>query len=458
MTAQTPTAGADARPVASEDELLEVFQRSFRADARLVGIEAEKFGVFEDGAPLHYRDAPGRPGVETLFRALAARFGWHPEAETDGGPPLSLLRGAANITLEPGSQFELSGTALDNVHDVLAEVETHRAELAALTEAPGLRWVALGFHPFARQGDLDWVPKSRYPVMRSYLPTRGTRGLDMMRRTSTVQANFDFGSERDAMRKLRVALAASLLTTALFASSQVVEGRRVAEKSHRAWVWLDTDNDRAGLLPFAWGADAKLGDYVRWALDVPMFIIKRDGHAIEATGYTFRRFLKEGIEGHRATHADWESHLKTLFPEARLQKTLEVRGADSVPARLSMALPALWLATLYDDDVLTFVEERLVPFGHDAWAAARPEVAARGLAARVAGEPLAPLARELLARADAALARRKRLDAEGRDERAYLEPLVEAARDGRSLGDAILGDWSPDRPGALRDLLDRAAY
>lgn len=447
-----------ARVLTSEDDLLEVFQHAFRPEARLVGIEAEKFGIFEDGRPLHYHDAPGRPGVETLFRALAARYGWTPEAESPGGPPLALARGATNITLEPGSQFELSGSPCPDVHAVLAEVETHRAELASLTEVPGIHWVGLGFNPVARQEDLDWVPKSRYPVMRAYFPTRGTRGHEMMRRTATVQANFDFSSERDAMRKLRAGLAASVIATALFASSQIVEGVRRPIQSHRAWVWLDTDNDRAGLLPFGWKHGAVLGDYVRYALDVPMFIVKRDGVAIDATKYTFGRFMAEGIDGHRATMADWESHLKTIFPEARLQRTLEVRGADSVPARWSMALPALWLGLLYDDQSLDFIDAKLVPLGHDAWAAARAKVSTEGLRATIAGTTVGALANELLAVADAGLARRARLDAQGRDERVYLAPLIEAAARGLSIGDVVLGDWSGDRPDALASLLARAAY
>jgi glutamate--cysteine ligase len=445
-------------PITSEDALFEVFQSAFRPRATLVGIEAEKFGFFADGRPLHYRDAPGRPGVEALFRALSSRYGWVPEGESEGSAPLMLVRGATNITLEPGSQFELSGSPLDNVHAVWAEVDTHRKELASLTEAPGLHWVGLGFNPLARQDDLDWVPKSRYPIMRSYLPTRGTRGLDMMRRTATVQANFDFTSERDAMRKLRVGLAASVITTALFAASPLVERVRGPFKSYRAHVWLDTDNDRAGLLPFAWKPDAALGDYVRFALDVPMFIIKRDGVAIEATKHTFRSFLRDGLDGHRATLADWESHLKTLFPEARLQKTLEVRGADSVPAALSMALPALWLGTLYDEAVLSWVEEHLVPIGYAAWSAAREAVALEGLQAKVGGTTVGALANALLAQADAALARRNKLDAQGRDERQYLAPLIDAAARGLTLGDLVLGDWSPSQPDALSSLFARAAY
>jgi glutamate--cysteine ligase len=446
------------RVITSEDDLLEVFQKSFRPGACFVGIEAEKFGIFADGRPLRYHDAPGRPGVESLFRQLVSRYGWVPEGEKPGGPPLSLVRGRTSITLEPGSQFELSGSPCADVHEVFAEVEAHRAELASLDVTPTLHWVGLGFNPVARPDDLDWVPKSRYPVMRAYFPKRGTRGLDMMRRTATVQANFDFASERDAMRKLRAALAVTVITTALFASSQVVEGLRRPVQSHRAWVWLDTDNDRAGLLPFAWRPDARLGDYARYALDVPMFIVKRGDAVIDATGYTFRRFMAEGIGGHRATVGDWESHLKTLFPEVRLQKTLEVRGADSVPSGWSMALPALWVGLLYDEDSLAFVESRLVPIGHDAWAAVREKVAVVGLRAPIAGTTVGALANELLSVAHVALGRRARHDAAGRDERVFLTPLLEAAAQGKSVGDVLLGDWSHEGPDALADLLRRAAY
>jgi glutamate--cysteine ligase len=448
------TTPQDEAPISSENALFEVFQSAFRTEARLVGIEAEKFGIFDDNTPLHYLDSPKHPGVETLFRSLSKKFGWQPEAEKPGGPALSLVRDKACITLEPGSQFELSGSALPDVHQVWAEVDGHRKELAALTDVPGIHWVAMGFAPFARQEDLDWVPKSRYPVMKKYFPTVGTRGLDMMRRTATVQANFDFTSERDAMRKLRVALAASVIATGLFASSPLYEGKQSGHKTYRGHVWLDTDNTRAGLLPFAWKADASLNDYVQWALDVPMFIIKRDGEAFDATAYTFRRFMREGIQGHRATIADWESHLKTMFPEARLQRTLEVRGADTVPAYMSMALPAMWLAILYDEHVLRFAEERLVSLGYEAWADARKRVIHEGLGATIGSTTVGALARDLLAECDTALARRNRLDTHGNDERQYLTCLREAAASNRSLGDLFLDGWD----GTPASLFTRAAY
>jgi glutamate--cysteine ligase len=455
MRETQPGSASTARLIATEDDLFEPFRAAFQNPGQRIGLEAEKFGIRTDGSPLLYH---GRGGVQEIFAELASRFGWRPEGESAEGPPIALLRGQTSITLEPGSQFELSGSPLEDVHAIWDEVEQHRRELAALESARDLHWLGLGFHPFAHQDDLDWVPKSRYVTMREYLPTRGSKGIDMMRRTSTVQANFDIASEADAMRKLRVALGLAPVVQALFANSAVYENVRHPIKSHRAEVWLDVDPDRSGLLPFMWRPGATLGDYVRWALDVPMFIIKRDGQPIRMAPRTFRSFLAEGAEGYRATMADWETHLNTLFPDVRLKKTLEVRSADSVPARLSMALPALWAGILYDDAALEAAGELVLPLGYEAWVAARPAIAARGLGARVAGVPLEQIAKGVLVIASEALRRRARTDAAGHDERIYLEPLVELAARGLSIGDAVLGDWTPEMPHARETLFARARY
>lgn len=445
----------DSPAIRSEADLFAPFEAAFARGGRRLGLEAEKFGVRADGSPLHFH---GERGVQALFAELSSRFGWQPERDTPDGPTLALVRGGASITLEPGSQFELSGSPFDDVHAIWDEVETHRRELAALDSARDLAWLGLGFHPFARQDDLDWVPKARYPVMRSYFPRVGRFGLDMMRRTATVQVNLDIASERDAMKKLRVGLALSPLVQALFANSAVWEGARHPIKSRRAQVWHDVDNQRAGLLPFAWRPDASLGDYVRWALSVPMFILKRDARVIDATDQTFGDYLARGRDGLRATQSDWEMHLNTLFPDVRLKRTLEVRSADSVPARWSMALPAFWAAVLYDDAALDAVAARVLPAGYDAWAAAARQVASVGLAARLGSETLQSVAVDVLAIALEALARRDHRDAAGNDERVYLAPLAELAARGQSIGDAVLGDWSDTTADGRAALIARARY
>jgi glutamate--cysteine ligase len=443
---------ADAPLPREERALFAPFETAIARGGEKIGLEAEKFGIRQDGAPLRYAD------VRAMLEELSARFGWKPYSEVEGGPLLALERGGASITLEPGSQFELSGAPFEDLHAVAAEVEQHRTELAALESAKGVRWIGMGYHPLATEDALDWVPKARYPVMRAYLPTRGARGLDMMRRTATVQANYDYSSERDAIRKLQASLALSVIAQAIFANSPLVEGAQSGYATYRGRVWLDVDNDRAGLLPALWSAQASLGDYVRWALRVPMFVVRRGDRFLRATHLTFEQFWRDGLEGERATSGDWETHLNTLFPEVRIKRTIEVRSADSGPAHVANALPALFTGVLYDAQALDQVHALLVPIGHDAFAEARPHVARHALSARVAGQPIAELARQVLDIARAGLARRARRDAAGRDETVYLDPVTDSVRAGRSVGQALLDGYDlasdPDR----RELLRRVAY
>lgn len=459
LCSRAMTATGHDEPLRGDGDLLAVFERSYRPDKRAVGIESERVALYDDGSPLHYHSRATHPGVDALFAQLIERYGWTPTApEKPGGPVLGLERDRANITLEPGSQFELSGAPHDSLHALHEELSTHRAEMLSLDTTPKLHLLGLGFQPYAKQDDLDWVPKSRYPIMRGYLPTRGPRALDMMRRTATVQANFDFGSERDAMRKLRAALGLSAAVSGLFANSPMKEGVRQAVKSERALVWLGMDPDRSGFLPFAWKKDASLGDYIRWALDAPMFLVKRDGVATQATTHTFRRFMAEGFEGQRATQGDWETHLKTMFPEVRLAHTLEVRGVDSVPLPYAAAMAALWTAVLYDDACLTAVEETFVPYGYDAWQSLRPRIAADGLLTPIGNTTVGALLRALLPTAVEALRRRALTGPDGGDERRYLDPILPLVADDRSVTDALLDGWTPEQPGACRALMARTEF
>lgn len=426
----------------SETDLMAVFESAYRPGPGLVGIESEKLGVYRDGAPLRYASHEGHPGVAEILPLFVEKFGWSPEVDKPGDPVLMLSRKDEHITLEPGSQFELSGAPHESLHALHQELLRHREECRAVGETIGLRFVAVGFHPFARQEDLDWVPKPRYPVMREYLPTRGAGAHDMMRRTATAQVNFDVSSERDAMRKLRAALALSVTVTGLFANSSVVEAKHCGLKSRRGQVWLDMDPDRTGLLPFAWNTDATLGDYVRWALEVPMFIVKRGREVLPATHLSFRRFMAEGLGPHRATRGDWETHLKTLFPEVRLGKTLEVRSADSVPVEYATALAALWTGLLYDDDALSEIEERFVSVGYSTWSALRPVVVREGLSTTVGSHSLGHYARHAVDAARRALGKRAIVGASGHDETAFLDPLDALIERRWSVGDALLGDLS----------------
>ena len=403
-----------------------------------VGTEAEKFGVRlrdgqADALPFY-----GPDGVQRVLAGLA-ELGHQPYREHAAGEIISLQRDDASITLEPAAQLELSGAPFASVHQTAQELSVHMSELRAVSEPLGIHWISVGFHPFATHADLPHVPKLRYRIMERYLPTRASRSLDMMRRTCTVQANLDYESPQDAMRKLRVALALQPIATAMFANSPFLEGKRGRFLSERAHVWCHMDPDRSGLLPFAWDRAAELDDYINWALDVPMFLVKRGDTIIDNTAQTFRTFLAEGSGGTYAVDSDWEMHLNTLFPEVRLKRILEVRGADAQPTNLVCAVTALWKGLLYDETALQKVEALVGAWGPVEAQAARESIAESALRATFAGKPLLHWAQQVVEIAEAGLMRLGQDDEiHGSGEEVYLEPLRTLLSNAQTPADALL--------------------
>jgi glutamate--cysteine ligase len=438
------------------DDLLLPFAEACKPAERFrVGTEAEKIGILvPEQAALPFE---GERSVRRILTRLVERYGWAEEREHEHAPVIALRRDAASITLEPAGQLELSGAPLSNIHQTAAEFATHVEELQAIGRELGIAWISLGFHPFARQEDLPRVPKARYAIMERYLPTRGPRSLDMMRRTCTVQANLDYSSEADAVRKLRVSLALQPVVTAMFANSPFYEGKQSELLSERAAVWLGMDPDRSGLLPFAWQRDFGFREYVEWALDVPMFLIKRGSEVYESTSRTFREYLRDGAEGTRATRYDWELHINTLFPEARLKHTLEMRGADAQPASRTCALPALWKGLLYDERALAGAEALAAPLEPALVQAARADIARLGLSATLAGKPLSRWAGDVLDLARGGLARHAVKDARGRDETMYLDPIARLVEAGRTPAQLLLAavEGAPDFRSAV---IEAAAF
>jgi glutamate--cysteine ligase len=405
------------------DELLSPFVAACKPRGQWrVGTEAEKFGLLAESLePLPF---VGPRSVQRVLELFVERHAWRAEREQPNGDVIALTRGSSSITLEPAGQLELSGAPFASIHETAAEFDTHWRELHGISDELGIVWLSLGFHPFATLAELPQVTKSRYAIMQRYLPTRGPRALDMMRRTCTVQANLDYDSEQDAVGKLRVGLALQPIVTAMFANSPFYEGAEGAHRCERAAVWLGMDPDRSGILPFAWERDMSFRSYVEWALDVPMFLLKRGDKVIENTRHTFRGFMKDGVQGERATRHDWELHLNTLFPEARLKKTLEMRGADAQGALLTPALPALWKGLLYDAEALTRAEALIAPLDARGVAEARPQIAQKALAARLAGRSVGDWASDVLEIARSGLERLAALEPDVPSDAAHLAPLA----------------------------------
>jgi len=446
--------GSD-QPVASIDDLVEFLRRAEKGPPEWrVGTEHEKIGLYRST----HRPVPheGERGIGALLERIAAEDGW--QRIYEDGALIALEKGAASITLEPGGQLELSGEPLRTIHETCDEFQAHLALMKRVSEPFGIEWLGLGLDPLHGVAERPVMPKARYRIMRSYLPTRGALPLEMMFATATVQANFDYASEADMVSKLRTALSVTGIVSAIFANSSLGEGKANGFVSRRVHIWEHTDPDRCGLLPFAFDPDFGYRRYIEWALDIPMFFLVREGRYRAAHPTRFREFLARGIDGERATFADFDRHLTTLFPEVRLKRVIEVRGADAVPPRLTCSLPALWKGLLYDDQARAAALALGSRLGVAEREALRGEVARRGLAARFGSLPMRDAALELTRISREGLRRIAHAGSRAADETGFLEPIFEQIELGKSPGQVVLERWEGDWARSVDRLIDYARY
>ncbi len=452
MSQYVPDSNAPV-PIESYEQLVSYFQDACKPRFEWkIGTEYEKLAVYADGRAVPFS---GPAGIEALLQRLSDRYGWDPIPEK--GHIVALRRGQASITLEPGGQVELSGEPWPTIHQAAEEFRQHVEEILAVSKELGIYFLGLGMQPFSRLEEIEWVPKRRYEIMAPYMLRVGSLGHRMMKQTATVQVNLDFGSEADAMAKMRVATGLVPLLAAMYANSPLSDGDLNGYLSYRGHVWTDTDPDRCGLLRFVFTKRASFADYVEYALDVPMYFIVRDGW-IDMTAYTFREFLRKGYGAHRATMADWNSHLTTLFPEVRMKQFIEVRAADSPPLELVLSIPALVKGVFYWDDareaawdlVKRWSWEELVALYHDVHRAAHD--------ARIRGIRVRDLCRELLDIAEYGLQRQGCVNEKGENEALYLERLIDQVRKGlcpaQQVRERWIGPWNREP----RRMVEALAY
>jgi glutamate--cysteine ligase len=442
--------GAPGDLVGSRDDLVAWIAAGEKPKpAWRIGTEHEKFVFHTDTlTPVPYE---GERSISGLMKALISRFGWQPILEGDKIIALKRPEGAlgGNISLEPGGQFELSGSPVETLHDTAAETRQHLREVLSVGEPLGIGFLGLGFSPKWTLAETPHMPKERYSIMTRYMPTVGSRGLDMMYRTATIQVNLDFADEADMVKKLRVSLALQPIATALFASSPFTESRLNGFKSMRSEVWRDTDRRRTGMLPFAFEDGMGYERYVDYALAVPMYFVYRHGRYIDASGASFQQFL-EGklpqLPGERPTLDDWSDHLTTLFPEVRLKRFLEMRGADSGPWQRICALPAFWVGLLYDAQALDAAWDLVKDWTAEERETLRNAVPKSALATPFRDTTVQHIAREVLRICRRGLRARRRINAASQDEAVYLDILDEVAISGCTLADRLIerfqGPWS----------------
>ena len=450
-------AAANAEPVQSKAQLVEsVEQGSKPASDWRIGTEHEKFAFRWDD----YRRLPydGDCGIRALLEGLE-RFGWDPVRE--GETVIGLKRDGASVSLEPGGQLELSGAALETIHQTCDEVHTHLAEAETVTKELGAGLIGLGFDPKWRREDVPWMPKGRYRIMRDYMPKKGNLGLDMMVRTCTVQVNLDYASEADMAKKFRVGLALQPVATALFANSPFTEGRPNGFRSWRAHIWTDTDPDRTGMLPFVFEDGFGFERWVDYILDVPMYFVYRGGRYLDASGQSFRDFMAgrlPALPGETPTLSDWADHMTTAFPEVRVKTFLEMRGADGGPWKSLCGLPAFWVGLLYDGTALDAAWDMVKDWSAEERQALCTDVAKHGFQAPFRSGTVQDLALRALDIAQAGLSARRAFDKAGNDETGFLQVLHDRANAGRSPADQLLEDYAGDWAGDIDRIWTACAY
>jgi len=450
----------DMTPIETRAELVAWFEAGSKPKSQFrIGTEHEKF-VFtlEAHRPVPYA---GRRSIRALLEGMQHLLGWQPIVEEGNIIGLFDVTGGGAISLEPGGQFELSGAPVESVHQTSSELMAHLAQIREIARPLGLGFLGLGMTPDWSRAEIPVMPKGRYRIMTAYMPKVGKYGLDMMYRTCSVQTNLDYSSEADMVKKLRVSLALQPIATALFANSPFTEGKPNGFLSFRSEIWRDTDPHRSGMLPWAFQPGMGFERYVDYALDVPMYFVKRGERYIDVAGKSFRDLMQGRLPdllGERATMSDWINHLSAIFPEVRLKRYLEMRGSDGGPWRTLPALPAYWTGLLYDDLSLDAAWDLV-----KGWSAAqrqklRDDVPNLGFSASIAGRQVLQLAKMTLTLAEEGLARRRRLDAVGHDERRYLQPLQEYVTRGITPAEELLEKFRGPWGGSVDPVFKEYAY
>ena len=454
--------GAPSPTIESRDDLVRWIAAGEKPKAQWrIGTEHEKF-VFQTGslAPVPYA---GGSGIQALMTELIRRYGW--VAISEGSNVIALKRPdgekGGTISLEPGGQFELSGAPLETLHETADETQAHLMEVLDVGEDLQIGFLGVGFSPKWRLNEVPHMPKQRYEVMTRYMPMVGSRGLDMMYRTATVQVNLDFASEADMVKKLRVSLALQPIATALFASSPFTEGKPNGFQSMRSEVWRDTDKRRTGMLPFAFESGMGYERYVDYALDVPMYFVYRSGKYIDVAGASFRDFLAgklKGLEGQFPTVDDWSDHLTTLFPEVRMKRFLEMRGADGGRWNSITALPAFWTGLLYDDAALDQAWQLVKDWTPPEREALRNDVPKSALNTPFRNTRVSEISRQVLRISRLGLKNRARINAKNQDETLYLAPLDVIAGTGRTVSDLLLDRYNGGWRGNIDHIFEEFAF
>ncbi len=438
------------KEIESKADLVEWFRSCCTpADKLLVGVEHEKPPFYIDGhEPVPYISKDGKPGIRDFLKKMVDQQGWEPGYEQ--GRLIEMQKDDVNWTLEPGGQMETGGAPLKNVHQTAQETDERIGEAVEIGKSLGIGLLAMGYHPTHNGDNIPTVPKSRYSAWRQFIEQQKIpHGMDGINCTSALQVNLGYQSEEDMVKMLRVALSLQPIAIALFANSPFSEGKPSGYQSYRSEVLHNYMDGRYGfMLPVAFEKDFGFEKFVDYAMNMPMLGIYRNGTFVDVHGATFKDFMEGKLEefpGRKATIADWENHLNTIWPEVRVRGYLEMRGADNGPAEMIKALPAFWVGLLYDKQALNSAYDMVCDWTNDDREYLRKQTPKSGLQTPFMGTTVQEIAKNCVALSEAGLKRRAIKDENGNDESIYLAPLHEIADSGKNWAVRLLerfyGRW-----------------
>ena len=427
----------------SKNSLVQIFSQGCKEKTRWkIGTEHEKFGFKKKSLePIDFKD------IEEIFLKLSQKYDW--EKIFEGSNLIALKKDKASITLEPGGQIELSGAPMENLFETCKEVNQHQSELDVVCKSMEIDFLGMGLLPKWEINKIKLMPKKRYQIMSEYMPKVGSKGLDMMFRTATIQANYDFSSESDMTKKMRVSQSLQPVIIALYANSPFIDGKVTNYKSFRSYIWTKTDKKRCGILPFIYESSFSFERYVDYLLDTPMYFIIRDNEYINMTNYTFRNFLeKKVVKKIEPTLADWKVHSTTVFPEVRLKSFIELRGADGGPWSRVCALPAFWTGILYDQENLDETWSKINHWKYTEIENFYQNVRKNGLNTITPdGEKLLDFTKKIINKSNNGLVRRNIRSNKG-NESTFLEPLKKILESGKSPAEMwkklFFSEWNND--------------
>jgi glutamate--cysteine ligase len=326
--------------ITHKEQIINYFKSGIRETKNFkIGIEHEKF-LFNQNK----NKRVDYPTILKLFEGLY-EFGWKPIYENKN--VIGLKKNGKSITLEPGNQIELSGDQLNNIHEACSESQDYLFEIKQVIKKLNLKIVSAGFDPISRISEVPNNPKQRYKVMTKDMPNGGELSLDMMYRTCGTQLNIDYNSEKDFIKKFKIANSIVPISIALFANSSIVEKKNSNYLSYRSKVWQNTSR---GGLPEAFFDNMNFEKYADFAINFPMLFIQKDNEYISGKNYLFKDFMNgkiKELKNKLPTKDDLTTHLSTIFTENRLKKYIELRSMDACGWECLCSGPAFNTGILY---------------------------------------------------------------------------------------------------------------